>query len=660
MIIMVINVQVNHTLIAYYCMGKGLNTTTISLESVEECRMSNERVTETEETIQLVQLIDEYPMYVFQCKVVITRLVAHCGMHSHSSIVKGGLMRYIKEIPKSLCEEIHKTGRYEYDRTNIINDLRLNGTTTRSTVFAGSVTDTGSCSGAWYSDQFGEWSDVVVQGSIEITLNDYTAFVHSSTGTIKLRNGLTCHTSRIGCMDIEHGNTFWDIPRTGKCDDTNHMVLYEGVSTKHLVMDNGREKITYSVTTKDKSFGLTITDAYNACAFTSYRTEHPKLIIIPKGRGRFFFSKGETDSRMLDLMAYMNNKFVYIEKVMNSRLTTLYQELSYQRCLVERKTLLTLQSIASISPQEFGYAYTESPGVAAVALGEVIHLTYCNPVEVTFRPTDECYNEFPITYLNESFFMAPKTHLIQRHGKEIDCDSILTAQYKVGNDWYSLNKRHQLTPTPYRLSPMTAEPPAYRDLFLATSGIYSYDETLKLRDRLMNPYEREAITNTLVRGYSGDKYNSQGSSISYMFDEKSLIKVRDSVMSKMWGWFQVVGNVSSGVFGCYLVLRFCKFILDTAIHIKALKEIYGFSCILIVGIWDSMTTYFLSKGHKEQVHTDNKLEQCNVPNTGKDEADTVATCPHHDNLSEPLYPTVHIQHSVTRGNIPNKYNYGNA
>lgn len=91
-------------------------------------------------------------------------------------------------------------------------------------------------------------------------------------------------------------------------------------------------------------------------------------------------------------------------------------------------------SIASLSPIEFAYVHTKEPGYTATAMGEVINLIKCQPVEVKIRNVlTQCYNELPITYLDKPAYMTPKNHLFQYIGTEVTCSGISAPSYFINN-----------------------------------------------------------------------------------------------------------------------------------------------------------------------------------------------------------------------------------
>lgn len=58
-----------------------------------------------------------------------------------------------------------------------IHRLRPNGTTQQALTLAGATSFRGKCEGAIWSDQYGEWENVVVNGQYSITLLDFSTTV---------------------------------------------------------------------------------------------------------------------------------------------------------------------------------------------------------------------------------------------------------------------------------------------------------------------------------------------------------------------------------------------------------------------------------------------------------------------------------------------------
>lgn len=161
-------------IIGYDCGSSSANITTLSLLNIEECDIPQKQVNSSSIYVQLLQINDFQSTRVIQCKVEIDRLIRKCGMFSHTMDVHNGKYSYIEPITRQTCRRMHDYGSYQLGNT-YITGLKSNTTTARPVTLAGTVDNDGKCSGGSYSDPYGTWSDVLVIGSVKITLHDYTA-----------------------------------------------------------------------------------------------------------------------------------------------------------------------------------------------------------------------------------------------------------------------------------------------------------------------------------------------------------------------------------------------------------------------------------------------------------------------------------------------------
>lgn len=100
MLLMIVS-QGTQAIIGYDCSHKNTNITTIDATSVGSCEIARILPEESTAQIQLVQLVDHYPVDVYQCKISVSRHITHCGLHSHSSEVLNGHTSYIHTVNTS-------------------------------------------------------------------------------------------------------------------------------------------------------------------------------------------------------------------------------------------------------------------------------------------------------------------------------------------------------------------------------------------------------------------------------------------------------------------------------------------------------------------------------------------------------------------------------
>ncbi|KYQ58859.1 hypothetical protein ALC60_02139 [Trachymyrmex zeteki] len=199
-------------IIGYDCGSTHLNVTTLSLLDVENYNIPLTQPQIEKTYIQLLQLSRFESVEVIQCKVSINRFIYYCGMHSHLSTVMNAQTKYILEITAEQCKKMHLTGIFSIDINK--HGLKVNQTTMRPTTFAGFANLDGQCLGAQYSDPYGAWDNVIVQGTTTITLTSYQTSINLETNQIRLKSGTICVRKKI--LPTDH------------CKFNHYDVLYEG------------------------------------------------------------------------------------------------------------------------------------------------------------------------------------------------------------------------------------------------------------------------------------------------------------------------------------------------------------------------------------------------------------------------------------------------
>ena len=244
-------------IIGYDCGSNQLNLTTLSLLEVGECDIPEPKLHIETTYIQLLQISDFTLTQVRQCKIDIRRTISYCGMHSHISAVTNGQSEYIHELSHQQCDTLHSSGTISLGQNLQISNLKINQTSYHSVLLAGSLAMNGDCAGTQYSDPFGTWNNVIVQGVIKVTLQEYYTPVNLNTNKIHLRSGVTCSLSESHCVDMEGGQTFWNPLPDDICNFNKYEILYAGFANKTYDNSTSNTDILYSLTTQDITFVLT-------------------------------------------------------------------------------------------------------------------------------------------------------------------------------------------------------------------------------------------------------------------------------------------------------------------------------------------------------------------------------------------------------------------
>lgn len=645
-----------HTMgiIGYDCGTSQINVTTISLLDVEHCDLSDQSISENKTFIQVLQLNEYNALMVRQCKVEIQRHVYRCGFLSHSSVVSQGFNSYIMEVDKRACDDAHRYGSFKLTNSHIIHGLRRNSTKRHGLTLVGKVDDDGDCEGTSYTDPFGSWEDVIVLASVTITLGEHQGRVNLNTDKVYLKSGTVCLLSDGFCIDQEGGYTFWNPVEKDTCNFHQFSLLFEGMSSKLSSPETTYTDTVYSVITEDITFALATKGKNTICGYTILKTEHPKLFILDINKEDRFTTFKKTPTENLDIFAYVNSKFVFVERHIKRQMKNLYKDIIIQKCELERQTLKNFLSFATQSPDEFAFDLIGS-GHMAVLAGEVVHIVKCIPVEVKVEHGNTCYNELQVSRNNETYFMTPRTHILKRKGTEISCNRLLPVQYKLSDRWYKILPLPTESRQPTIVKPMTKNSWVYENTQnLATSGIYSDKEVQQLRDRIMYPVEVPSVLNDLARGISGHSVNHENGGILNLFDESLIEKLIDNTWTKLWNRFLTFGTVSAGVIAIMTIIHFIKIVVDIVIQGYAIHSIYGWSIHLVGAIWSSISHLLIRLGSDSQRHQQESVS--NHQQTQMNEGKQLSSI-EHENKTETVSYSQRPSSVIVQETLPNNSLY---
>ncbi|KAL7304774.1 hypothetical protein TKK_0003003 [Trichogramma kaykai] len=369
-----------------------------------------------------------------ECRILIKRSVFYCGMHSHISTVANGEVQYYKEVTRDECERLHATGSYVYQDL-VINDIPRNGTITTPHTFAGTTGEFGKCTGeSRYVDAYGTFHDVVVTGWITIDMKSYTAKVDMEADKLQLATGASCTASRRHCVSPDGSEAFWSTVEMGECGINKYSIIYDGYITK--IEDVEEENVVYTLSMEDRNFALVRKFEENVCGIVIQHTEHTRLMIIESGGRHAPMRQTEIIAHNIDLFEYTNAKFLYVEKHFKGQLKEMYYNIMDSKCELERKVIENTLSIATTQPAEVARKIMKSPGWTGIVSGEIIYLIKCLRVMTDLRKTNICYEQLPVTFQNQSMFLAPRTRILVTNGKERQCDGRLPPMFKLGEQWY--------------------------------------------------------------------------------------------------------------------------------------------------------------------------------------------------------------------------------
>ncbi|XP_050528866.1 uncharacterized protein LOC126898647 [Daktulosphaira vitifoliae] len=262
----------------------------------------------------------------------------------------------------------------------------------------------------------------------------------------------------------------------------------------------------------------------------------------------------------------------------------------------------------------------ETHGCVAFSNGEIIYLMKCKPVLVKITKKDTCFNELPVLYQNQSYFMSPKSHILQRYGTEIICNIRFPSAYFIEGEWLGLNPHLTEIKTPQTLHPETKFTWKYKSLeYLISAGIYNQDVMQALQKHLMFAQEVTAIQNNIVRQTLGYEVSNQ-LNLHRLIDPTVISDMVEDKLHKMWGWFTYFGSLMSGVLGIIFMIKIITLIINACMNIQLLYNTFGWSIRLLGGLFNNITHYFMHQNHQQQYNNvvdlyNVKVKTPNPPNT---------------------------------------------
>lgn len=592
--------QLRTELIGYDCADPDVEISKISLLDVQPCRDPKKDSVEITSKIQLVQERRYAEIHVFNCLVTVQQLIEHCGMHSHTSAVAGGLARYVHAVKAERCLEAHRFQRLDLTGlgAGIISGLIVNGTTEVSTTIAGHLEPSGSCSGVRFTQQGITYEDVIVSAAISIKLSDYTAIADVEENTVKLRSGAVCAYTDLYCFDDAAGEVTWRTEINDKCSAVGIDVLYEGVATILTLNDTKTKYVV--VEAHDTVFALRLIRQELLCHQPAWRTEQNRLLIITESSLGFYFRKSRRVNQNTDVMAQVLSKLLFLEIAFKQHTKDLVYDAILKRCHLKENILRNRIMMALDNPNIVSGLVKEAAGHMGRVMGEVLHVIKCSPRIVDYRKSTFCYQELPITYKNQSKYMAPITHIIQDHGTQVDCGSQLPIMFHLEGKWLEVDpdlRRTHSDPMildandPSETMPMTKIAP------ISAHGVYTQQDMDAFQQTLLFPNERRALTNVMTRRVVGAEADGQDFHLPNVFSRSEFVKMARNAAVEVWGFLSYAGNLFSVFMLLYTLYKVLRYVASVMLNFFSLRKATSNQpqrkWFLLASLWNALTTRYL-------------------------------------------------------------------
>ena len=579
-----------------------IDIATYSLLETGSCNINEKKVNVTIILGQTVQKNKIKKIMVLQCKIKLHRQVQRCSLFGYLEPVENGIQEYLLDISREQCKKLHDTGFFVYNSNIIISDVKVNATTTRSLYLAGDAIDN-SCNTGSFSDRFGTYSKVNVQGIFSITLTSYQAKLESETRQLLLRNGLSCDYDKMSCMDSANGLIIWERISTSDCMSEKLELIYMGNITQITETSNNITKITYFIDASEYLIMMEDKGSIDICYNKFIRTQSAETYVIPNAKN-FLKSNHVT----IDYTKYFDNKIDIIYKALDGEIKDIYLRTNKANCQNEISLIRENLEIARLNPELFAYTLM-GPGYTAQLAGNVIHIIKCQPVEVKIEPYPKfCTLEIPIRYHNELLYMSLDSKIIIKHARKVACNKILPIKFSIDGTWIKFTPMLRLTKEPKILGPKPRDnfrPTELRDI--EGRGLYSKEDINEYTKSINFPVERGIILDNTAQ----DIRDIKNSGI--IDPEKNFFTAYiETHVHKYWNNFKDFGSISAAICASIAIIILIGLIINTILNALQIKKIVGCSFGLGAALLNSTTNKILRKAERtfepEPDSTTNEVE----------------------------------------------------
>ena len=580
-----------------------INITTWSLLKPKPCSMQKPSVEKKIMPIQLLESKHFDDITVIQCKINIRRTLRRCSFWNYLEPVDNGLQEYLLEVSHEVCARMHTSRIFNYDNTHVIYDLKINDSTSRGMYLAGDAID-GSCNTGSFSDRYGTWSNVNVEALITITLMEYVARVDIIKNKLMLRSGVVCNFNDLTCIDSEGGYTFWKPFKQTSCLEEKYNVIYDGLATEIKTKRSNELETLYVVNNNIHLFSILVIGEINDCGIIFMRTEHNLIFVRMSNNVNY----KNPHVKYPDLFTYFNSKSLAIERSLNQKIEDVYYNMLEKRCELLEKELKQQLSLAHLSPDLFAYNLLNSPGYIAHRSGEAVHIIKCIAVEVKVAgDLNECYDQLPVYWKDELWFLTPVTRIVVRKALQITCNDILPTLYKINQGWIKFNPKAVAVSDPSSLEADAENTLTFDSMNnAAEAGLYSAEDMNNFMNKLMFPIEKQAILNDVARSINMEPIRD-GKGLQNLISENVLESVLMKKWHLIWSSALTFGQFSSGVVVIMMLAGVLKLGIEAIIRGYALHHVFGISIKLLGALFGSLTHLLVTKEHEQRVKTNEEV-----------------------------------------------------
>lgn len=282
------------------------------------------------------------------------------------------------------------------------------------------------------------------------------------------------------CFDDVRGNTFWSIILESDCTTKPVFIIYKGQANKTTeYREDNSTKVSYYHSDDNSLFLLEVVAKTRICGYESFISQHPSVFVSEIMENHKLFKRDKSFSiKNIDTLILHSFKLSLMYNDIATQVTGLYANMQYTKCSSDQKLLATTLSLAQLDPNSLGLSLFNKPGYFTKIAADVIYVVQCKAVEVTLRPTKDCYNELPVLHNGKPKFMSGRSKLLVEDAVEISCVDSFQPLFYLNNVWYIRSGTRLIeSSAPQQISFGTNSKWSFhQDKRLSIDGIYSRED----------------------------------------------------------------------------------------------------------------------------------------------------------------------------------------
>lgn len=618
--------RIGNALIAYDCNAYDSKFTAVSLVTEPTCKRSVENVVELPASIQVLQTKKFDSVPYIQCLVIYDVTVTHCGSWMQDNLL-AAQYSHVMELSREKCNEMHHHLSYSDLQFPGIHVAIKNGRGDFSGFVVGN-NDDGDCQGATFHSHkrnIGVLNKVAVHMQMSIKIKTGMASLQLKEQKLILESGYSAKYQSLKSFEPENGYSFWEtIISKDNCAAQQVFIVYQGRAKKLVEsLPHNEKRTTYVVNDvgQERDFLIETKGNTSVCGEIAFMTLSVNLFVVESSNGAFQNKlQKNSNPRNIDANLMTSMKISHLAHDVGRQISELYADLMFEKCLTDTRVVLNMLALAKVDPVDFGFLFFKEPGYLGSVRSEVIYLQQCLPVNVTHRETMECFNELPVTFNNEDYFMSPRSRILVKVGTQVQCSNILHNMYRLNNEWFMRMKGGVLIqgtpPSEVSLKPATEW--LYRPLNNVDGGLYSTEQMDSLNKVVFTPLTQSAEVVNYINTINGNFERLEGNlDPSRAFSLKDLMALRKKLQQSLWEHFKSfatsIGDVTSFVIGTFLIFKGVKFIANTIINGYIIGYAFGFlNYRILFSCWSNVVSLFLHRNTSKRFEAAFKAEEGDV------------------------------------------------